>query len=179
MKQQWQLWTSALTKDQCNAIKQTCETYPVFNGGIFADNANDNSIRRSKVRWVNDNSIKELLLDYAKYANRNAFGVDIDRPYEVQYTEYHSENQGFYDWHHDIDWNNQRPFDRKLSVVIQLDDPSEYEGGEFNFKTVPNPEFKPQGSVLVFPSYLEHRVTPVISGTRHSLVTWIEGPRWK
>jgi PKHD-type hydroxylase len=179
MRQQWQLWTSALTKDKCNAIKELCETYPAVDGAIFANNTEDTSVRRSKVRWIYDSSISDLLHGYATHANRNAFGVDIDRPYEVQYTEYYSENKGFYDWHHDVDWENQRPFDRKLTVIVQLDDPSEYEGGEFNFKTTSNPDFRPQGSVLVFPSYLEHRVTPVTSGSRHSLVTWIEGPRWK
>ncbi len=179
MREQWQLWTSALTKEQCESLKKVCETYPVNNGGIFANNSEDTEVRRSKVRWVYDSSIRDLLLDYATQANRNAFGFEIDKPYEIQFTEYHSEDKGFYDWHHDIDWNNERPYDRKLSVVIQLDDPSEYEGGDFNFKTVSNPNFKPQGSVLVFPSYLEHQVTPVTLGTRHSLVTWVEGPRWK
>ena len=71
-------------------------------------------------------------------------------------------------------------YDRKLSVVVQLTDPDEYEGGEFKFKYVEQPEgFNNRGSVLVFPSYLEHCVTPVTKGTRHSLVTWIEGPRWR
>jgi len=179
MRQEWQLWTSALTKEQCESIKKACETFPAKDGGIFASNSADSTIRRSKIRWVYDQSIRDMLLNYAKEANRNAFSIDIDQPFEIQYTEYHSEQNGFYDWHHDIDWSNDRPYDRKLTVVIQLDDPSEYEGGEFNFKTVSNPDFKPQGSVLVFPSYLEHMVTPVTSGTRHSLVTWVEGPRWK
>lgn len=179
MREQWQLWTSALSKEQCEWIKSICESFPAVDGGIFANNAEDSSVRRSKVRWVYDNNIKQILLNYAVDANRNAFGVDIIQPFEIQYTEYHAENNGFYDWHHDIDWSNERPFDRKLTVVIQLDDPSSYEGGDFCFKGVDNPNFKPQGSVLVFPSYLEHMVTPITSGTRHSLVTWVEGPRWK
>ena len=179
MKTQWQLWTSALNKQKCDELKKICEAYEVVNGGIFANNAEDTSVRKSKVRWVYDSYIKDLLLSYARDANRNAFNVDIDQPYEIQYTEYHSNEKGFYDWHHDIDWSSEKAFDRKLSVVIQLDNPSEYEGGDFEFKGIENPNFKPQGSVIVFPSYLEHRVTPVTSGIRHSLVTWIEGPRWK
>jgi PKHD-type hydroxylase len=179
MKAQWQLWTSALSKEQCQQIKNICEQYAPVDAGIFAENKPDDKVRRSKVRWVYDKSIKALLLDYAEQANRNAFNVDIDQPFDIQYTEYHSNKNGFYDWHHDVELNNTKAFDRKLSVVIQLDDPSDYEGGNFEFKGIENPNFKPQGSVIVFPSFLEHRVTPVTSGIRHSLVTWVEGPPWR
>ena len=71
-------------------------------------------------------------------------------------------------------------YDRKLSVVVQLTDPSDYEGGIFEFKTVETPaNFKTRGSILVFPSYLEHQVTEITEGTRYSLVCWAEGPRWR
>ena len=52
------------------------------------------------------------------------------------------------------------PFDRKLSVVIQLSDRESYEGGEFEFSTVAHPGavFEPRGSILLFPSFLQHRV---------------------
>ena len=71
--------------------------------------------------------------------------------------------------------------DRKLSVTVQLSDPSEYEGGGFEFLECPNPDesSRKKGTVLVFPSYLKHRVLPVTKGTRKSLVAWFEGPRWK
>jgi PKHD-type hydroxylase len=68
--------------------------------------------------------------------------------------------------------------------VIQLNKPEDYEGGEFNFinedgegETVEG--FKEQGSILVFPSFRLHQVTPVTSGTRHSIVTWFIGPQLK
>jgi PKHD-type hydroxylase len=66
---------------------------------------------------------------------------------------------------------------RKLSLVCQLSDPSEYEGGELQINTgeIFTPE-KQKGTVILFPSYLLHRVTPVTKGTRRSLVLWIEGP---
>lgn len=179
MRQQWQLWQSRLNPQECNTIITACQSFPAQNAGIFEGSTPVDSVRRSTVRWVNDRSIDELLMRYAMSANREVFGFDIVHPFEVQFTEYHGDHEGFYDWHHDIHWESDRMYDRKLSVVIQLSDPTSYEGGDFQFRSVESPNFRPQGSILVFPSYLEHKVTPVTSGVRYSLVTWVEGPRWK
>jgi PKHD-type hydroxylase len=73
---------------------------------------------------------------------------------------------------------------RKLSLTVQLSDPSEYEGGDFHiwyggdegqFITMP----KEKGTVLIFPSFLMHRVTPVTKGTRKALVFWTGGEPYK
>jgi predicted 2-oxoglutarate/Fe(II)-dependent dioxygenase YbiX len=52
---------------------------------------------------------------------------------------------------------------RKLSMVLQLSDPSEYEGGELQILDKANPETvtKQKGMITVFPSYTLHQVTPV------------------
>ena len=78
---------------------------------------------------------------------------------------------------------------RKLSVTVSLSDETEYEGGDFEFdfrnndKGANQPlickEIKPKGSIVVFPSFVWHRVKPVISGTRYSLVMWNLGQPWK
>ena len=67
------------------------------------------------------------------------------------------------------------------TLIIQLSDSTEYEGGDFTFSEVesPNQTSKDKGTVLVFPSYLQHKVTPVTKGERKSLVAWFEGPQWK
>ena len=89
-----------------------------------------------------------------------------------------------YDWHHDVWWENTKPHDRKLSVVLQLSSQDKYTGGNFEFNAPEiNPleiePFRQQGSILIFPSFLFHRVTPILSGTRYSLVSWIEGPKFR
>lgn len=93
---------------------------------------------------------------------------------QIQYTVYDYSEKGHYDWHVDMGPNKAR---RKLSLVCQLSDPSEYEGGELQINTgemmIPPKE---KGTVIIFPSYLLHRVTQVTKGTRRSLVLWIEGP---
>mgnify|MGYP003307903561 FL=1 len=66
-------------------------------------------------------------------------------------------------------------------MTILLND--DYEGGDFQFATyakeqceIITPEYNKQGTVIVFPSDMEHRVLPVTKGTRYSLVTWFLGP---
>jgi len=63
---------------------------------------------------------------------------------------------------------------------VQLSNPADYEGGEFEFLLVTD-ELGPRsrGSLIAFPSYLAHRVRPVTSGTRLSLVSWIGGPPFR
>ena len=76
---------------------------------------------------------------------------------------------------------------RKLSLTILLNDKNEYDGGEleFDFKNRPEnnirvcDEIKTQGSIVIFPSFVWHRIKPVISGTRYSLVVWTLGEPWK
>lgn len=139
---------------------------------------NQEGYRKTNVAWVEDKELSELAKHYILAANRNAFGVDVDYLPALQFGEYGE--GGFYDWHHDINWENDTKYDRKLSIVIQLSDSNSYQGGDLEFREVEKPSaFRIQGSVIVFPSYLMHRVLPVTQGTRYSLVGWMEGPRWK
>ena len=65
---------------------------------------------------------------------------------------------------------------RKISLSLQLASEAAYEGGDLEF--CPGGSVKggrKLGSLIAFPSYLAHRITPVASGTRFSLVTWIHG----
>lgn len=137
--------------------------------------------RRSKVAWLTGNNIlMDIMLPYVFEAAK-VMDITIDGTADIQYTEYHGSEGGKYDWHHDVDWNNDSGIDRKLSVTIQLSEPSDYEGGHFQFGGIeePKPESRDKGTILVFPSYLPHCVTPVTSGVRKSLVAWFEGPTWR
>ncbi len=84
----------------------------------------------------------------------------------------------------DVNWDDGRQVHRKLSFVCQLTDPEEYEGGEFEMQPLylgaPDPkQLKTQGTAIIFPSLVMHKVNPITKGTRHSLVAWIEGPKWR
>ena len=69
---------------------------------------------------------------------------------------------------------------RKLSASLLVSDPSEYEGGDLILLDYHNNEVKmpkEKGSIIVFDSRLPHKVTPVTTGKRISLVTWMYGPK--
>ncbi len=70
---------------------------------------------------------------------------------------------------------------RKLTFSIQLTDPKEYDGAELNIYRHRNPEQIPtaQGSMILFPSYMLHEVTPITRGKRWALVCWVSGPQYR
>jgi PKHD-type hydroxylase len=96
----------------------------------------------------------------------------------IQYTEYPHGN-GHYDWH--IDIGPASINHRKISIVVQLSDPEEYEGGELEIWSGATPVTIPKkkGNIVIFPSFLMHRVTPVTKGLRKSLVLWVGGGSYK
>ena len=152
--------------------------------------------RKSNVVWMDDPWIYKEIHPLVHAANQNAgWNFQWDFSESCQFTKYKL-NQ-FYDWHCDS-WN--KPYNkpnepnthgkiRKLSVTVSLSDETEYEGGDFEFDFRSSDdgsnqpqickEIKPKGSVVVFPSFVWHRVKPVISGTRYSLVMWNLGQPWK
>lgn len=180
MRDNWQMFSGELDDKLCDDIISNFEKLEPETATTF-NNAED--YRKSKIRWVShENGLKDFLMRYIEQANSNAWHINIDRsPKEMQFTEYSGEYEGKYDWHHDIFWESPKNYDRKLSVVVQLSDPDAYEGGNFEFSEVANPDqsaLRARGTILVFPSYLEHRVTAITEGTRYSLVLWVSGPRW-
>jgi PKHD-type hydroxylase len=186
MKDIWQVWPSALSAQECDEIINRAQTYPVGQGTVGAEQHNriDHALRDSSVRWMkteNERKIIDRLMGFVNSSNRTNFGFDIVEPYELQFTEYHGTNNGYYGWHHDVHLTHSKPYERKLTAVVQLSDRESYEGGGFEFQTAPKPSelFEKRGSILIFPSFLVHRVLPVTRGVRYSLVTWVEGPQWR
>lgn len=186
MNNVWEVWPSALTAAECDAIAERAALYAgeAATVGFDQGSRSDEAYRSSTIRWldpIREKDIVQRVMQFVEASNRTNFGVDIVAPYELQFTEYQAARQGKYDWHQDVWLESARPFDRKLSVVVQLSAPEDYEGGAFEFFCVQQlgATFAPRGSLLIFPSFLQHRVLPVTRGLRRSLVTWVEGPRWR
>lgn len=187
----WRIKVKGLSQPECEKIKEIAFTYPQAEATIgHGGNKSvvDNSIRKSTLRWLHreDPRLQWLyfrLEHIVAEFNSKYFGLDLSAQSggftEVQFTEYHGESNQRYDWHEDCNWKGTTPFDRKLSVVIQLSPSVDYEGGRLELHNDPLPDhlFRDQGDIIVFPSFNRHRVTPVTSGDRYSLVTWIHGPR--
>ena len=146
--------------------------------------------RDSNVVWLNEPWIYKEIHPYIHRANKNAgWNFQWDSSEHCQFTKY---NKGqYYDWHRDgwgesynkPDKPTQHKKIRKLSVTLSLSNEKDYEGGELEFDlgdTEPSKERAPRkcseiqskGSLVVFPSFMWHRVCPVKNGTRYSLVIW-------
>ena len=146
--------------------------------------------RDSNIVWLDERWIYKEIQPYVHRANQEAgwnFQWDFSEP--CQFTKY--KKGQYYGWHCDS-WD--QPYQRqqgdpthgktrKLSVTVTLSDPKDYKGGEleFDFRNL-DPDKKrnvkkcteilPKGSLVVFPSFVWHRVCPVKSGERNSLVIW-------
>lgn len=135
--------------------------------------------RRSEVYWLPKTEdyfdIYEIFHKVVGDINSNVYKFKIKSiSNDIQYTVYNSEDEGHYDWHLDVGPEHST---RKLSVVMQLSDPEEYEGGDLEIHAGEiDVVKKKKGMIVIFPSYLLHRVTPVTRGVRKTLVLWIDGP---
>ena len=139
-------------------------------------------IRRSQISWLNKTPdtawVFQKLGQIASSLNAKYYRFDLTgfgEPFQL--TNYVQSEQGMYGWHQDYNTN----ISRKFSLVLQLSDPSQYEGGNLQVMTGGQPETvrKQRGLVAAFPSYVLHQVTPVTSGNRQSLVAWISGPAFR
>ena len=154
--------------------------------------------RNSDLVWLDEPWIYKEIHPYVQQANINAgWNFNWDWSESCQFTKYKL-NQ-YYDWHCDS-WDKvyksegpEKGKIRKLSMTCQLTDGSEYKGGEleFDFRQYEPPqrdeskhlrkaiEILPKGSIIVFPSFVWHRVKPITQGVRYSLVAWHLGYPFK
>ena len=157
------------------------------DGGIL-DGELDFNTRVSNICWINDSNLSTELFNAINICNNENWNYDLDGCDGLQYGTY--SGGGYYDWHVDIEqkvkFMDGKYLARKLSMTIWLNDPDEYEGGEFDIEIrgprmdVRYDTFKlKKGSIVVFPSDKWHRVRPVTSGVRKSLVTWFRGPPFR
>ena len=151
--------------------------------------------RDSNIVWMNDRWIYKEIQPYVHEANKNAgWNFNWDFSESCQFTIY--KKGQYYDWHCDswdkpyVEEGPTKGKVRKLSVTVTLTDPKEYKGGEleFDFRNLdPDKEratkicteILPKGSVVVFPSFVWHRVKPVTKAERNSLVIWNLGYPFK
>jgi PKHD-type hydroxylase len=177
-------WEGAFTDDQLNWLQQQAkEATQEAQVGGGKNGKVDNNVRRSEINWLPKNKetswVFEILSHVVSSLNANYFEFNLTGFSEhLQLTNYHENKKGMYNWHQDFGAGG---ISRKLSLVLQLTDPGQYEGGELQLLTGKDPISIPKqrGLITVFPSWTVHQVTPVVRGTRQTLVTWISGPAFK
>ena len=144
----------------------------------------DNDIRKTNICWNSDEDLFDIAFEYMPIANKKAgWNFQIDSAENFQIGQF--PKGGHYDWHVDglaidpINAPNNKLLHgktRKISMVVWLNE--DFQRGDFEFHKcyMKNNVIKPtQGTVIMFPSWLIHRVTPVTKGTRYSLVSWFLG----
>jgi PKHD-type hydroxylase len=176
-------WEGAFTEQELNWLqaKAKAAEQPAGVGGGEGSVVN-RQVRRSQVSWLDNNPntkwVFEKLSHVASQLNAEHFWFDLTGFGEtLQLTNYDQSENGMYGWHQDYGGG----VSRKLSMAVQLTDPSEYDGGNLQVLTTGEPVNvrKQRGLIAVFPSYVLHQVTPVTQGSRQSLVAWVSGPAFK
>tara|TARA_X000001036_G_C20437512_1_gene707874 strand:- start:46 stop:660 length:615 start_codon:yes stop_codon:yes gene_type:complete len=181
-------WTvpNAISDEVCKKIIDRYEDLEQFESSQVADG--QKNIRKSQSVFDNLDWVFDLIWPVQKEVNQLAdwhFKIDAAENYQV--TKY--EEGDFYSAHIDSlgtngtkriapDKPNLHNRTRKMSMTLNLNDPSEYEGGELRLYGVGKlPTDK--GRMTFFPSFLPHEVTPVTKGVRYSLVVWFLGTPWE
>lgn len=174
-------YLSSVSHDVCDRLVAELDSMPSKDATMGVDGSQlEHKTRNTNVRFAPSNHWFEgVLKQTAELGNRECkWDYFVNGNEAIQFAEYGVSQH--YHWHTDTFTLAGTPTERKLTVVCLLNDPSEFEGGEFQVRlysdyTAP----LTKGSVIAFPSILEHRVTPVLSGVRHSATIWLNGPRFR
>lgn len=171
-------WNNAFSKEECKTIINIAKD----KGLIKGKTTGESDVRDSKISWLypidNMDWVFRRVTDIVLNLNERFFNFDLFGLNEgFQFTNYEAPS-GKYGKH--IDRAINIPV-RKLSISIQLTNPEEYDGGELYLYNDDKGTLmdKTQGTLIIFPSYVLHEVTPVTKGERNSLVTWVTGNQFK
>ena len=175
---------NVFSETELDTIESMFDDTELEIGIINENNKESLDVRDSKIKFLESNLeenkwIFQRLTSTVLEANKNFFQFDLDRLESLQYTTYKKDQ--FYHDHLDLMYRSSNNAVRKLSFSVQLSDPDSYKGGDLLLKLSNKPTYvkRTRGTVIFFPSYILHEVTPVEQGERKSLVGWVTGPRWK
>lgn len=191
-------WNNAFTDEELKKIELTCEQEELEDSTTIGSTNKEQveQVRKSKVKFFSKNCstdwIFERFNNIITDLNETYYNFDLNGYDSFQYTFYDSNVKGKYDWHMDTTLGNSIDLmgpnnkeTRKLSMIMLLSEPNvDFCGGEFqlytggDFDKSITPDMK-KGTIICFPSFLIHRVKPVILGVRKSIVIWVTGPKFR
>ena len=185
--QNYYWFDKGFSEQELNKIYKDVDLIPFEQATIIGGESTnvDKAVRSSSIKWIPQSQdwawLYDKLMAMAVEANDNTWGFDlISAPEAIQYTEYYDVAGGHYTWHQDL--GTGMASRRKVSITVQLSDTKDYEGGDLEIwgggewiRQAP----RGRGNVVIFPSYMMHRVTPVTKGTRRSFVLWVGGEHYK
>lgn len=172
------------TSQECDRIIEQGSKLPSVQSYLGSDRLIDTSIRQNQVAFFQNSDsdvhwIYQKVSQAVKDINKQFWNFDLNILETLQFTIYDKPDD-FYTNHIDMSFGTVEQ--RKLSVSIQLSDPDTYQGSNLEFMQCGDRYYEPirnRGTIIMFPSFMQHRVSPLISGTRYSLVSWVIGPPFR
>ena len=181
-------WDDFLMEQEIVSIEKYMSKQPIVAGQIEQSVKSD--VRNSGISFVQPDQENQWIFDkmvsIANFINIKFFQYELYGFDHMQYTEYVG-NGTKYDYHMDMHFGDIHSISmvvpRKLSFSLILSDSNDYSGGEFQYNISNednmNVVTQKRGRIIAFPSFVIHKVNPIISGTRRSLVFWAVGPKFK
>lgn len=191
----WWLYPSLVDAETCERIVTLGLSLEQEEGSLRA--SDEHHKRKTRIAWIREDWVYEVVEKFVHKANGSAgWNFDVERMQSLQFGIY--AEGGKYDWHFDMTGRTYSERDgvspafhgllRKISFSLQLSAPDSYEGGDLQLELglpgdpnrveCPDPG-RARGTLIVFPSFVPHRVTPVTRGVRYSLVGWVCGKPWR
>lgn len=177
-------WNDVFSAAELAAIEKCGDGLTARKADLPGRRADHDNIRIANVAWIERESetawlyhrLEEIVLRLnAEFFRYDLFGLSES----FQYTIYNDSEGGHFDWHKDH--GNDREESRKISLSLQLSDANAYQGSDLELHSDGHVQAAPRtrGTLIAFPSYVLHRVTPIRSGVRKSLMVWAAGPEFR
>jgi PKHD-type hydroxylase len=180
-------WQGLFTDAELDAIVRLGDGLALEKAELSVGGAGYENVRATQVAWLERSPETEALYrrleDAVLALNARFFRFDLSGLASLQYALYGGPQGGHFDWHKDYGRDPADPSrePRKLTLSLQLSDPSDYEGCELQVRAGNAIDIAPKarGTLVAFPANVLHQVTPILSGARKALVLWAVGPEFR
>ena len=180
-------WQGLFSEAELDAIIRYGDSLALEKAELSSGGAGYTNIRSTKVAWIARNPQTEFFhrrLEEAVLAlNARYFRFDLSGLADFQYALYGGTEGGHFEWHKDYGRDPADPGrePRKLTLSLQLSNPSDYDGCELQVRAGHQIDIAPRdrGTLVAFPANVLHQVTPITRGIRRSLVIWAVGPEFR
>jgi len=185
----WRIFPSYFTPEECKQLITDHSNETPWDGGVVNQpNATTDESQSNVLKSIRNVTIKTVTVETCPWIfdKMNSLVWGVNEAYQFELTGFMEDMQllhygddiggGHYKWHQD--WGPAYLSTRKLTIIVQLTDPAEYDGCQTE---VSCNGIAPQGigDVVVFPSFMPHRVLELTKGNRDALVAWVNGPPYK
>jgi PKHD-type hydroxylase len=184
----------SMTKEEIEEVQKDLDAYKEYQkNAVHEEQVTYRSCKKYLLNVIQEAWLLPILQRFAEISN-DKWMFDINHIDQMEILDYDKPDDG-YKWHRDSELLNETERrTRKLTMIVQLSDSEEYEGCDLEISNEGVIDDKPtdtnvcreyqdtlrtKGTVIVFPSFQKHRITPLLSGNRKSLVAWVNGPVWR